>query len=79
MNMETERKIGNVKWFSNHRGYGFLECAESDNIFVHYNQIDTNAKYKTLDEGQAVEFELKKTDRGLAAIHVKPISAKQLE
>lgn len=63
---------GNVKWFNNEKGYGFIEFRESEDIFVHYSAIRQNG-YKTLCEGQLVEFDLIETDKGLQAINVSAV------
>lgn len=62
--------IGKVKWFNNEKGYGFIEYKENEDIFVHYSAIDAEG-YKTLAEGQYVEFTLVETSKGLQAINVK--------
>ena len=55
---------GKVQWFNNAKGYGFLEFDGSDqDVFVHYTAIEGEG-YRTLKEGQAVEFELKEGPRG---------------
>lgn len=60
---------GKVKWFNNEKGYGFIEYNEHEDIFVHYSSILTEG-YKTLVEGQYVDFELVRTDKGLQAKNV---------
>ncbi len=60
---------GKVKWFSNEKGYGFIEHAASEDIFVHYSAIKQDG-YKTLSEGQLVNFDLIETPKGLQAINV---------
>lgn len=63
----TERASGTVKWFNNARGYGFITCGdESDDVFVHYRNIRGEG-YRSLSEGQSVEFELLEGDKGLQA------------
>ena len=64
---------GNVKWFNNEKGYGFIDYAQNEDIFVHYSAIKKDG-YKTLAEGQLVEYELIKTEKGLQAINVKEVS-----
>ena len=64
---------GRVKWFNNEKGYGFIDYKENEDIFVHYSAINQDG-YKSLSEGQYVEFDLIKTPRGLQAINVKPCS-----
>ena len=63
---------GKVKWFNNLKGYGFIEYKENEDIFVHYSTIIKDG-YKTLDEGQIVEFDLIKTITGYQAKNVKPV------
>lgn len=61
------RESGTVKWFNNARGYGFITRGEaSDDIFVHYRNIRGEG-YRSLSEGQHVEFELQEGDKGLQA------------
>jgi len=60
---------GTVKWFSDHRGYGFIAADEEDNVFVHYSAIEGNG-FRTLHEGEVVEFDIKKSDKGSEASHV---------
>ena len=63
---------GIVKWFNNQKGYGFITMEDGTDIFVHYSSILTEG-YKTLVEGQYVEFELVRTDKGLQAKNVVEI------
>lgn len=66
---------GKVKWFNNDKGFGFIENSETnEDIFVHYSSILSEG-YKTLVEGQYVEFELVRTDKGLQAKNVAEIKA----
>jgi len=60
---------GKVKWFNNDKGFGFIEHSDEEDIFVHYSAI-LSSGYKTLVEGQYVEFELVRTDKGLQAKNV---------
>ena len=60
---------GNVKWFNNEKGYGFIEYKDNEDIFVHYSAIKQEG-YKTLVEGQLVEFDLIETEKGLQALNV---------
>ena len=62
-----------VKWFNNEKGYGFLEYNGMEDIFVHYSQIQCDG-YKTLAEGDEVEFSLINTDKGLQAKDVRSVS-----
>ena len=63
---------GKVKWFNNEKGYGFIEYKVQEDIFVHYSSILSQG-FKTLVEGQYVEFELVETDKGLQAKNVVEI------
>ena len=63
---------GKVKWFNNEKGYGFIEYKDDEDIFVHYSAILTPG-YKTLVEGQYVQFDLVRTDKGLQAKNVVEI------
>lgn len=60
---------GKVKWFNNEKGYGFIEYKENEDIFVHYSAIKQEG-YKTLTEGQLVEFKLLETVKGYQALDV---------
>ena len=62
--------IGRVKWFNNEKGYGFIEYKENEDIFVYYSTIESDG-YKTLSEGQYVEFTLVDTSKGYQALNVK--------
>ena len=62
-----------VKWFNNEKGYGFIIKENYDDIFVHYSQIQDEG-FKTLEEGQVVEFELVTGDKGLQAQNVFKIT-----
>jgi len=65
--MIDDRQSGTVKWFDNKKGYGFIvRDNEDEDIFVHYREIRGQG-YRTLNEGQKVEFTLNKSDKGLAA------------
>ena len=60
---------GKVKWFNNEKGYGFIEYNDLEDIFVHYSAIKKDG-YKTLKEGDVVDFKLIETGKGLQAIDV---------
>lgn len=60
---------GRVKWFNNDKGYGFIEYKDNEDIFVHYSAISQDG-YKSLVEGQYVEFNLIKTEKGYQALNV---------
>ena len=63
-----------VKWFNNERGFGFLEYNDTEDIFVHYSAINMKG-YKTLAEGESVDFELIRTNKGLQAKNVVSLSS----
>ncbi len=65
------REIGTVKWFNNARGYGFItQDQKVDDIFVHYRNIRGDG-YKSLAEGQKVEFEIQEGEKGYQADDVE--------
>jgi CspA family cold shock protein len=69
----SERVKGKVKWFNASKGYGFLERADGESdVFVHYSAIQGEG-FRTLEEGEAVEFTIAKTDKGLQAENVSKI------
>lgn len=70
----AEREKGKVKWFNNTKGYGFIERASGDDIFIHYSAIKVEG-YKTLKEGQEVEFSVLNGNKGLQAEDVVPVAA----
>jgi CspA family cold shock protein len=61
---------GVVKWFSNRKGYGFIEQEEGDDIFVHHSAINM-AGFRTLSEGDRVSFEIEVGERGPASKNVE--------
>ena len=63
---------GRVKWFNNEKGYGFIESENLADIFVHYSVIKKEG-YKTLSEGDIVNFRLIETPKGLQAQEVEPL------
>ena len=62
--------IGTVKWFNVEKGFGFIERADGDDVFVHFSAIQGDG-FKSLDEGQNVTFEITKGPRGAQAENVK--------
>lgn len=60
---------GKVKWFNAEKGFGFIEREDGDDVFVHFSAIQTEG-FKTLEEGQAVEFEIVEGNRGPQASNV---------
>ena len=61
---------GNVKWFDTKKGYGFILGPQGEDIFVHYSSIEGDG-FRSLREGQSVEYDLIETAKGLAASHVR--------
>lgn len=63
------REQGTVKWFNAAKGYGFIKRQSGEDVFVHFSAIQSEG-YRTLDEGQAVEFEVTQGPKGLQAERV---------
>ncbi|MGV7221389.1 MAG: cold-shock protein [Nitrospinales bacterium] len=61
--------VGKVKWFNNGKGYGFIETEEGKDVFVHFSAVQGEG-YKTLNEGQSVEFEVSDGEKGPQANNV---------
>ena len=68
----AERVTGTVKWFNASKGYGFIEHEGGPDVFVHFSAIQ-NEGFKTLNEGQQVEFEIEQGPKGLQAANVKAL------
>jgi len=62
--------IGKVKWFNNDKGFGFIERENGDDVFVHFSAIQGNG-FKSLEEGQQVEFDIVEGNRGPQAANVE--------
>ena len=67
-----DRVIGKVKWFNASKGYGFIERQDGPDVFVHYSSIQADG-FRTLDEGQEVEFSVEQGPKGLQAARVTVI------
>ncbi|HEY3176355.1 MAG TPA: cold-shock protein [Candidatus Polarisedimenticolia bacterium] len=65
--------VGKVKWFNNSKGYGFIEQEGGNDVFVHFSAI-LGTGYKSLEEGQQVEFEITQGPKGPQAANVRVIS-----
>jgi len=65
----AEKETGTVKWFNDAKGYGFIERPEGEDVFVHHSAIIAEG-FKSLREGQQVEFEVQQGDKGLQAVDV---------
>lgn len=69
----SDRVIGKVKWFNASKGYGFLERPDGEaDIFVHYSAIQGEG-FRTLEEGESVEFSVAETDKGFQAEDVRKL------
>ena len=65
----SEKEQGTVKWFNGSKGYGFIQRAEGEDVFVHFNAIVGDG-YRNLEEGQRVEFTVTQGQKGLQAENV---------
>jgi CspA family cold shock protein len=68
----SERETGTVKWFNDSKGYGFIERQGGPDVFVHFSAIQSDG-YRTLKEGQRVEFNIEQGPKGLQAANVQVI------
>ena len=66
------KEQGKVKWFNNKKGFGFIERSSGGDVFVHYSAIVSDG-YKTLKEGDSVEFDLQEGKKGMNAVNVEVI------
>ena len=64
--------VGTVKWFNADKGYGFISPESGEDVFVHFSAIQTSG-YRSLDEGQAVEFDVTQGPKGPQAANVRPV------
>jgi len=68
-NINIVKEQGTVKWFNASKGFGFIQRQSGEDVFVHFSAIQSEG-YKSLNEGQAVEFEVTKGPKGLQASNV---------
>ena len=68
------KSVGTVKWFNEAKGYGFIAQDSGEDIFVHYSAIKGEG-FRTLTEGDKVEFEIKQGDKGKHAANVEKVMA----
>jgi cold shock protein len=66
--------VGTVKWFNADKGYGFIQPESGEDVFVHFSAIQAGG-YRSLDEGQAVEFDITSGPKGPQAANVRPVVA----
>ena len=66
--------LGTVKWFNDAKGFGFIKQDDESDVFVHYSQISGDG-FRTLEEGMAVQFELKEGPKGLFAENVSKVES----
>ena len=64
---------GTVKWFNNQKGYGFISDSEGNDVFVHYSGLNMEG-FKSLDEGQAVEYDVVQGQKGPQAVNVTKLN-----
>lgn len=70
----SDRITGTVKWFSSPKGYGFIAPDEGGNdVFVHFSAIEGQSGYRSLEEGDRVEFSVEESDKGPQAVGVTRI------
>ena len=67
--MSEEKETGTVKWFSDAKGYGFISRDAGEDVFVHFSAIEGEG-FRSLREGQRVEFSVEQGPKGLQAVHV---------
>ena len=76
--LKTYRKVlsmeqGEVKWFNSSKGYGFIKRDEGEDIFVHFQDIQDTGGYRTLNEGDKVQFEVAEGEKGPKATNVSKV------
>jgi len=69
----SERITGTVKWFNGSKGYGFIARNGGDDVFVHFSAIQSDG-FRSLEEGQKVEFEIEQGPKGLQAANVTAVN-----
>lgn len=70
----NDTKTGTVKWFNDQKGYGFISQDDGGDVFVHYSAIlDAEGRFRTLTEGERVEFTVEQGQKGPAAANVKKL------
>ena len=68
----SEREVGTVKWFNDSKGFGFIQREGADDVFVHFSAIQMQG-FKSLQEGQRVEFSIEQGRKGMQAVDVRSL------
>lgn len=71
--MTNDRETGTVKWFDDQKGYGFISRDGGDDVFVHFSSIQDQAGFRSLAEGDQVEFCVEQGQKGPAAVDVRRV------
>jgi len=74
VSQEGAREVGVVKWFNDSKGYGFIQRDGQDDVFVHFSSIQASG-FRSLAEGQRVEFRVEQGQKGPQAVDVRPLEA----
>ncbi|HHE70848.1 MAG TPA: cold-shock protein [Chloroflexi bacterium] len=74
----SERETGTVKWFNEAKGYGFISRESGGDVFVHYSDIQGSG-FRTLREGQRVEFSVQQGEKGPKAVDVRALDSSSSE